>query len=161
MHLVLDSTGLKVYGEGEWKVRKHGVSKRRTWRKLHLGVDERTGYIYGEVLTDNGSGGDDAAQVKPIIEQTTAPLAKLSGDGAYDRKKVWELLEKENIQGIIPPQKNAVYWIDKQGQRLACERNAILDRIAELGRKGWKVSSGYHRRSLSEDGDDAFQDYFW
>ena len=116
LHLVLDSTGLKVYGEGEWKVRKHGVSKRRTWRKLHLGVDERTGYIYGEVLTDNGSGGDDAAQVKPIIEQTTAPLAKLSGDGAYDRKKVWELLEKENIQGIIPPQKNAVYWIDKQGQ---------------------------------------------
>ena len=105
VHLVLDSTGLKVYGEGQWKVRKHGVSKRRTWRKLHLGIDESTGYIYGEVLTDNGSGGDDAAQVASIVEQTTAPIDKLSADGAYDKVKVLAVARRRRGTGYHSTEK--------------------------------------------------------
>ena len=82
-HLVVDSTGLKLYGEGEWKTRQHGWTKRRTWRKLHLGIDADTGEVVAETLTEAGT--DDASQVKPMLAQTPGEVARLSGDGAYDR----------------------------------------------------------------------------
>ncbi|MFT5765632.1 MAG: hypothetical protein ACI8X3_003069, partial [Saprospiraceae bacterium] len=84
IYIVIDSTGLKVYGEGEWKTRKHGISKRRTWRKLHLGVDKKTGLIHAQVLTENGKGAGDAQQVKDMLEQVKSPIDKFPGDGAYD-----------------------------------------------------------------------------
>ena len=79
LHLVVDSTGLKVYGEGEWKVRQHGWTKRRTWRKLHLGVNEATGEIVAQTLTTNRR--DDASQVEPLLQQVEASVAALGGDG--------------------------------------------------------------------------------
>ena len=85
LHLVVDATGLKVYGEGEWKVRQHGWNKRRTWRKLHLGVDEATGEIVAQTLTTNSQ--DDAGQVEPLLDQIETPIAAVGGDGAYDRRK--------------------------------------------------------------------------
>lgn len=150
MYLVVDSTGLKVYGEGEWKTRKHGVGKRRTWRKLHLGVDEKTGYIHAQVLTKNGKGNGDAQQVEDMLEQVKSSIDRFSGDGAYDTYEIWELLKVLNIEGIIPPQENAIYWVDEADELLDLGRNEILKKIENSDRKAWKKSSDYHRRSLSE-----------
>ena len=158
--LVFDSTGLKVYGEGEWKVRKHGYSKRRTWRKLHLGVDESTGLIHAQVLTENGVGDGDAQQLPDLLDQVKSPVDRLGGDGAYDTYEVWDLLKEKNIQGIIPPQENAIYWVDEKGQLLDLERNKILEQIDMKGRKEWKQQSGYHRRSLSETAMFRFKTIF-
>ena len=150
IYLVIDSTGLKVYGDGEWKARKHGVSKRRTWRKLHLGVDEQTGMIHTEMLTENGKGDGDAQQVKEMLNKVNTQVDRFSGDGAYDTYDVWELLKERFIEGIIPPQENAIYWVDEYDELLDLGRNKILERIDEIGRKEWKEESHYHRRSLSE-----------
>lgn len=150
IHIVVDSTGLKVYGEGEWKVRKHGYSKRRTWRKLHLAVDESTGLVHAHVLTGNQAGDGDSQQVKDLLDQIESPVGHFSGDGAYDTVDVWETLQKQEVEGIIPPQRNAVYWKDKQGDLLNHPRNHILEQIDKKGRKQWKQDSNYHRRSLSE-----------
>jgi len=158
--VVVDSTGLKIYGEGEWKTRKHGISKRRTWRKLHLGVDEKTGFIHAQVLTENGEGDGDAQQVESLLGQVESPIDKFSGDGAYDTFDVWTSLKESNIQGIIPPQENAVYWLDKDGYELDLERNKILREIDIIGRENWKKQSQYHRRSLSETAMMRFKTIF-
>ena len=84
--VVVDSTGLKVYGEGEWKTRQHGWSTRRTWRKLHLSFDADTGEIVAETLTEAGT--DDASQVRPMQAQIPGEVARFYADGAYDRWKV-------------------------------------------------------------------------
>lgn len=158
LHLVIDSTGLKVYGEGEWKVRKHGYSKRRTWRKLHLAVDEATGMIYAEVLTGNNK--DDASQLEPLLGQVKDPVDKVSADGAYDKSHCWDFLIVEEIQGLIPPRIDAVYWDDELGLRLPHPRNEILENIEVFGRQGWKHLSGYHRRSLAETAMFRFKTIF-
>ena len=150
LFLVVDSTGLKVYGEGEWKVRKHGYNKRRTWRKLHLGVDESTGIIYAQILTGNGKGDGDAQQVDELLDQVESPIDRFSGDGAYDTFDTWETLVGRGIQGIIPPQENAIYWVDEKDNLMDHPRNHILEQIELKGRKKWKEESNYHRRSLSE-----------
>lgn len=150
LYIVFDSTGLKVYGEGEWKVRKHGISKRRTWRKLHLGVDEKTGLIHAQILTENGPGDGDSQQFTELLEQVESQVDRVSGDGAYDTHEIWSLLKEKGIEGIIPPQENAVYWLDENGQLLDIGRNVVLQIIEQKGRKEWKQQSGYHRRSLSE-----------
>ena len=90
LNLVLDSTGLKIYGEGEWKVRKHGYSKHRTWRKLHLGANPENGEIQAVVLTEN-SVSDDAV-VKDMLKQIEETLLACAADGAYDQRKVYEAL---------------------------------------------------------------------
>ncbi|MBX2927122.1 MAG: IS5 family transposase [Saprospiraceae bacterium] len=150
LYIVFDSTGLKVYGDGEWKVRKHGISKRRTWRKLHLGVDEKTGMIHAQVLTENGKGDGDSQQFRDLLEQVESPVDRVSGDGAYDTYDIWSVLKEKNIERIIPPQENAIYWVDEYGELLDIGRNSVLEKIEQKGRKEWKQESGYHRRSLSE-----------
>jgi hypothetical protein len=150
LYIVFDSTGLKVYGEGEWKTRKHGISKRRTWRKLHLGVDESTGMIHAQVLTENGTGDGDSQQFRDLLDQVESPVDRVSGDGAYDTYDIWSVLKEKNIEGIIPPQENAIYWVDEYDELLDIGRNSVLEKIEQMGRKEWKQQSGYHRRSLSE-----------
>ena len=103
--VVVDSTGLKVFGEGEWKMRKHGKSKRRTWQKLHLAVNPATQEIEAETLTDNSC--DDAGQVDPLLDQVSGKINGFYGDGAYDKWKVYETLATRGIKAIVPPQRNA------------------------------------------------------
>jgi len=152
IHMVVDSTGLKVYGEGEWKVRQHGWSVRRTWRKLHLGGNEATGEIVAETLTENSV--DDASQVAPLLAQIDNEVKALSGDGGYDKHKVFEVLtdppQGDPIQALIALRKDAN--IQQHGNRKTppLARDEILRALRKKGRNGWKQQSGYHRRSLAE-----------
>jgi hypothetical protein len=148
LHLVLDSTGLKVYGEGEWKVRRHGYSKRRTWLKLHLAVDPRTHEIQAAMVTDPGV--TDAETVPALLEQVEEPVESAAGDGMYDRQLVYEALGRRSAQAVIPPRRDAKIRRhgNSSGSRLARDEN--LRRIRRIGRKAWKEESGYHERSLAE-----------
>ncbi len=147
--LAIDSTGLKVYGEGEWKVRKHGYSKRRTWRKLHLGVDPSTGFIHCSTVTENDI--DDGSQLESLLKQVDQKVEVVMADGAYDHKKCWDLLEEGQVWGIIPPRKNAQLWPEKQsGKPLVNQRNRIVKEVKTTNLKEWKRQMGYHQRSLSE-----------
>lgn len=148
IHIVVDSTGLKVYGEGEWKTRMHGVSKRRTWRKLHLAVNERTNDLEAVELSTNSV--DDAQMVEPLLKQIEEPIGKFGGDGAYDKVKVYDYLEQEQITPIIPPREDAIIWTDETGKDLDHPRNNAILEIEKVGSKEWKKSSGYHRRSKAE-----------
>ena len=87
VHLLVDSTGLKLCGAGEWLVEKHGASRRRSWRKLHIGVDADTGRIVAAALTTNNV--DDGSQVGPLLDQIDGPIASFTGDGAYDQDGVY------------------------------------------------------------------------
>lgn len=151
LHIVVDSTGIKVYGEGEWKVRIHGWSQHRTWRKLHIGADEKTGDILlGEVT------GNDAADSEifgSLLNQLSPqqPIDQVSADGAYDKRACYTALKERDVAHVaIPPQHNAKIWQhgNTQGERLTRDEN--LRRIRKVGRKQWKIERGYHRRSLSE-----------
>lgn len=148
-HVVIDSTGLKVYGEGEWKVRQHGWSKRRTWRKLHLGVDETTGEVVATVLTDNAT--DDAAMVSALLDQVEDKIAAVGTDGAYDKQKVYTELIKRKIAPIIPPRRDAVIWQHGNCKAPPHPRDEALRYLRRHGRKKWKRESGYHRRSKAEN----------
>ena len=148
LHLVLDSTGLKVYGEGEWKVRQHGYSKRRTWLKLHLAVDPQTHEIQAAMVTDPGV--TDAETVPALLEQVENPIERAAGDGAYDRQVVYDALESRSARAVVPPRRDAKVKRhgNSSGPRLARDEN--LRRIRRVGRKAWKEESGYHERSLAE-----------
>ena len=151
IHIVVDSTGAKVYGEGEWKVRQHGWSKRRTWKKLHLGIDEKTGDILLGAVTSNSTA--DCEMLKPLLDQAPAGTAidQVSADGAFDRRMCYDALRKRRVKHIvIPPQRNARIWQHGNSRALRIPRDANLRRIREVGRAKWKEENGYHRRILAE-----------
>lgn len=148
LHLVLDSSGFKVYGEGEWKVRQHGWSKRRTWRKLHLGIDEATGEIVAAVASEAGVTDDDV--VTDLVEQVVRPIVQVSADGAYDKRKCYEALEQTGAKVTIPPRRDAKMWQHRNCDGERWQRDENLRAIRQVGRKRWKQESGYHRRSLAE-----------
>ena len=150
LHLVLDSTGLKVYGEGEWKVRKHGYSKRRTWRKLHLAIDAETHEIQAVAVTEAGV--DDAEMVGDLLEPIDREIAAAAGDGAYDKRKVYRVLEPRTGRILIPPRSNARIWKHGNASGPPLARDENLRAIRRSGRKAWKRESGYHVRSLAETG---------
>ena len=145
IHLVVDSTGLKVYGEGEWKVRQHGWSKRRTWRKLHIGVDEESGEIKAVVATDRDT--VDKKVLPDILNQVSESIAQVSADGAYDYVDAYQEIDKYNARATIPPRRNG--RINKRDRRFAT-RNENIRQIRKVGRANWKKQSQYHRRSLAE-----------
>jgi hypothetical protein len=148
-HIVVDSTGLKVYGEGEWKVRQHGYSKRRTWRKLHLSVNEATQSVEAVVLTEAGV--DDAEAGGQLLDETAGPIEQVSGDGSYDKRKFYQAATARGVERItVPPQRNARIWQHGNASKPPLPRDQNLRRMRRVGRKRWKQESGYHRRSLAE-----------
>ncbi len=148
LHLVIDSTGLKVYGEGEWKVRVHGAGKRRTWRKLHLGVDETSGEILCHQLTLNNVG--DGPVLPELLEQIEEPLDQVSADPAYDSFRCHRALHDRGARPVIPPKKGASILPPHGMKDPPPTRGQIVQRIHKIGRKEWKKESNYHRRSLAE-----------
>jgi IS5 family transposase len=148
LHLVVDSTGVKVFGEGEWKVRQHGYTYRRTWRKVHIGVDEASGELMAAVVTTNNY--SDSQILPDLLAQVEEEIAQVSGDGGYDRRNCYEALRARQAQATIPPRHNAKIWQhgNTKAERLARDQN--LRRIRQIGRAAWKRECGYHRRSLAE-----------
>ena len=144
--IVVDSTGLKVYGEGEWKVRKHGAGKHRTWMKMHLAIDAENQQIKSVVLTSNSV--EDSSAGISLIKSMKFRIGSLKGDGGYDKHKFREILKIRNIVQIIPPQSNAV--INEKGLNYLIERNESIKKIKRVGRKKWKQQTGYHQRSKVE-----------
>ena len=150
LNIVMDSTGLKIYGEGEWKVRMHGVSKRRTWRKLHIGANPEDGEIQAVLLTENSVSDDQA--VETLLEQIEQTIIDFAADGAYDKRKVYDRLNAHSPQVniLIPPRKNAHIWKHGNTRAERLKRDENLRYIRKHGRKEWKQNSGYHVRSLAE-----------
>jgi IS5 family transposase len=146
-HILIDSTGLKVFGEGEWKVRQHGVGKRRTWRKLHLAIDAKSREIVAAVLTDSGTA--DSEVLPTLLLQIDGEMAKISADGAYDSWECRYSIIQHHSQAVIPQRKNAVINGNDQIQEVR-QRDEALEQIKAEGLKAWKQASGYHQRSLAE-----------
>ena len=150
LNIVMDSTGLKIYGEGEWKVRMHGVSKRRTWRKLHVGANPEDGEIQAVLLTENNVSDDQA--VEKLLEQIEQTIIDFAADGAYDKRKVYDSLHMHSpdVNILIPPRKNARIWKHGNTKTERLKRDENLRSIRKDGWKEWKKNSGYHVRSLAE-----------
>lgn len=148
VHVVVDSTGIKVYGEGEWKTRQHGVSKRRTWRKLHLGVDEATGEIVAAVVTPNHV--HDGEVLGELLEQIEGEIEQVSADGAYDHRHCYQEITERDARAVIPPRKDAKIWQHGNCKAPVHPRDENLRYIRKHGRKKWKRDAHYHRRSIAE-----------
>jgi hypothetical protein len=146
--IVIDSTGLKVFGAGEWRSDAYRHPRRRTWRKLHLSINAHSQEIVAEMLTSKKC--DDADLVPEILTQIQPPVAKLYGDGAYDKWKLYDILAREAILPVIPPRRGAA--IKRHGNCAGnpLPRDEAVRGIRRLGRRRWKEQSGYHRRSLVE-----------
>lgn len=147
-HVVVDSTGVKVYGEGEWKTRQHGWSKRRTWRKLHLGVDEATGEILVAVTSTNDV--SDGQVLPDLLDGIEDEIEQVSADGAYDKRNCYDTIARRQAKAAIPPRKGAKIWRHGNSKSDRHNRDQNLRRIRKVGRKRWKCESGYHRRSIAE-----------
>jgi hypothetical protein len=158
-HIVVDSTGLKIYGEGEWKVRQHGYSKRRTWRKFHLSADETTQELQAVAVTEADI--DDAQAGKKLLTQTPGPIDQVSGDGSYDKRKFYDAARERGVTRItVPPRRDAKIWQHGNSKKAPLPRDENLRYIRRKGRKKWKRDSGYHRRSLAETAVYRFKSIF-
>lgn len=146
--IIVDSTGVKVLGAGEWRRDAYRHPKRRTWRKLHLSVNAATQEIVAEILTSKRR--DDADLVPEILAQIDPPVAKLYGDGAYDKWKLYEVLEREEIMPVIPPRRTASIRRHGNCAGQPLPRDEAIRAIRRVGRRRWKEEVGYHRRSLVE-----------
>ena len=150
IHLVIDSTGLKMVGDGEWHAHRHKTSnKRRSWRKLHLGVDS-DGFIVASELTDSGV--DDSSVGVSMIKQTEAAIERFTADGAYDTRAIYDALAAIGAPGlniVIPPRKTASP--SKPAEDVLGQRDAAIERIAEVGRRQWRKESGAHQQARAEN----------
>ncbi len=148
MHLLVDSTGLKLCGAGEWLIEKHGTRTRRSWRKLHLGMDAGTGQIVAAVLTDKDA--DDGAQVGPLLDQVAAPVVSFTADGAYDQESVYAGVAERHPEAavVVPPRSTAVP--SDTAETAPTQRDRHLQCIAEHGRAAWQKTSGYTIRARVE-----------
>ena len=148
LQLLVDSTGLKFLGEGEWKRKKHQPEYRRQWRKLHIGIDAETLQIRAIQLTTNNV--SDSQVLGDLLDQIPQDeqIDSVYTDGAYDTKQCRQVIADRQAHAVIPPRKNAKPWKDTKTSSL--ERNELLRTVQRLGRTIWKNWSGYHRRSLIE-----------
>ncbi|QRM33194.1 IS5 family transposase [Microvirga sp. VF16] len=155
VYLLVDSTGLRLCGSGEWLAEKHGTRRRRSWRKLHIGVDAETGQILATELTPHDV--DDGSQIEPLLDQITGSLASLTGDGADDQAGVYGTVDQRHpeAQVVVPPRSTAVP--SDMAESTPTQRDRHLQSIAERGRMGWQQRSGYTRRALVETSISRFK----
>ncbi len=158
-YLVIDSTGLKVYGEGEWKVRAHGVSKRRTWRKLHLCLDAGSGEVVVVAASENSV--SDGEMFPEMLRLVEGEVEQISADGSYDRRRVYAALNEKGVRrAAIPPRKGARIWQHGNARKERLIRDENLRAVRKKGRAKWKQEANYHRRSLAETGVFRFKTVF-
>ena len=147
LNLLIDSTGVKAEGEGEWHARKHGGAKRRLWRKIHIGVDQQTLEIRAIEVT--GSNVGDAPMLPELLSQIPADvgIGSVTADGAYDTRKCHDAIADRGAHAVIPPRKNAKPWQSSTAGAIA--RNEALRASKYLGRAIWRKWSSYYRRSCA------------
>ena len=148
LNLLIDSTGIKAEGEGEWNARKHGGPKRRIWRKIHIGIDEET--LEGRAVEVTTSNIGDAPMLPELLSQIPSDqeIGSVTGDGAYDTRKCHDAIAARGAHAVIPPRKNAKPWTPTSPGAIA--RNEAVNASRYLGRALWRRWSGYHRRSRVE-----------
>ena len=148
LNLLIDSTGIKAEGEGEWNARKHAGSKRRVWRKIHIGIDEETLEVRAVEVTGSNIG--DAPMLPELLNQIPSKqdIGSVTADGAYDTRKCHEAIAARDAHAVVPPRKNAKPW--KPTSTGAISRNDAVNAQRYLGRTLWRHWSGYHRRSRVE-----------
>jgi IS5 family transposase len=145
IHLIIDSTGLSIVGEGEWAAAKHGNRGKRGWRKLHLGVD-RGGQIIARVLTDSSI--DDPSTGLKIINGVRGKLSSVTGDAAYDTVAIYKAASGRGAKVVVPPTRNASVAGRKPR---STTRDRTIRRVNKMGRRRWKKESGYHRQGTVEN----------
>jgi hypothetical protein len=148
VHLLVDSTGLRLSGPGGWLEEKHGTKRRRAWRMLHLATDADTGEIVASVLTDRDA--DDGSQAGPLLDRIDGIVASFTADGAFDRDDVYAEVAARHPEAavVVPPRTSAVP--SPTAETAPTQRDAHLRVIAERGRMGWQRASGYNWRALVE-----------
>jgi Transposase DDE domain len=151
--LIVDSTGLKVCGQGEWQSQKHGEKKRKCWKKLHIGVDAQ-GQIIASTVTDSHA--QDPSQVPALLGQVDRKIERFIGDGIYDQQPVYAAVEAHSpgARVIIPPRKDAV--LSPTAGASPTPRDRHLLEIERAGRFHWKRTSGYYDQA---DAENAFSRY--
>lgn len=143
-HLVIDSTGLKVFGEGEWKVKKHGKDRSRIWRKLHLTVDaSRHEIICADLSLNNVT---DAEASPGLIRQTHRKIRSVAADGAYDTQRCHDELPRKKISALIPPRKGAGFLPGEYAER----NRAVANQRLSGSNARWKWTTDYNRQSIAE-----------
>jgi hypothetical protein len=158
LHVVVDSTGLKVYGEGEWKVRQHGISKRRTWLKLHLAVDSGNNQILSAALSTNDF--KDNQLFSDLVDNIPGDIGQVSADGAYDSKDCFAKAKERSFFPTFPPRRGAKLKNHGNSSGPKNPRDENIRGVRKLGRKAWKKSVNYHQRSLSETAMYRFKTIF-
>ncbi len=143
IHLIVDASGLKVFGQGEWAAAKYGC-RRMGWRKLHLAVDEE-GRIVAADLTDNDVA--DASAFPNLLSKTEGKINRFTADGAYDRREVYDAAGRRGAYVVVPPQRGAVVSEDPILQT----GNRHIRRIARVGRAEWRREKGQHRQARAEN----------
>ena len=148
LHLLIDSTGIKAAGEGEWSTRKHGASRPRSWRKVHLGIDAETMEVRAIEVTGSRIG--DGPMLPELLAQIPPDQAigQVTADGAYDTRPCHAAIAARQARAVIPTRRNGRPW--KETTPGAEARNEILRATRRLGRTIWRSWSGYHRRSRVE-----------
>ena len=148
LHLLVDSTGLRLCGAGEWLLEKHGTKTRRSWRKLHIGLDAGSGQIVAASLTAKEV--DDGTEVGPLLDQVTGEVASFTGDGGYDQDRVYASVAERYPRAavIVPPRATAVP--SDTAETAPTQRDRHLQHIAEHGRIAWQKVSGYTTRARAE-----------
>jgi hypothetical protein len=148
VHLLVDSTGVKLSGPGEWLVEKHGTKRRRAWRKLHLGIDAKTGMIVASTLTSKEV--DDAAEFGALLDQVDDPLTAVVADGAYDQDRIYDDVAEHSAEAavVVPPRSTAV--LSASAETDPTQRDRHIQAIAEQGRMSWQRTSGYNARAGAE-----------
>jgi IS5 family transposase len=145
IHLIVDSTGLSIVGEGEWAAAKHGGKGKRGWKKLHLGVD-RSGVIVAQVLTDGNA--DDAVTGLSLIDEVGGDIASFTADAAYDTIAIYDAATARGAKVVVPPTRTAA--VSRRRPR-STARDRTIQRVKKIGRRRWKNESGYHRQSRVEN----------
>jgi len=148
LSFIVDSTGLKICGQGEWHTKKLGVKYRKRWKKLHIGVDEN-GWILASKITDGHY--QDPSQVPDQLGQVDMPIRQFVGDGIYDQEPVCDAVEQHSpgAMVIVPPRKDAVTSGEAPGS--ACQRDSHIEAINKAGRFKWKREYGYYLQSHAEN----------
>ncbi len=141
LHLIVDSTGLSIIGEGEWAAVKHGGRGKRAWKKLHLGVD-RSGAIVAEVLTDGDA--HDSKTALDLIDEID-DVASFTADAAYDTIAIYDAAAARGAKVIVPPRKTATR------SKRPTARDRTVRRVRKVGRRQWKKESGYHQQARVEN----------